>query len=74
VVNNVETLAALLGSLSAARRLMPPLAQRKARDEALSVSGHIAKPGVYELEMGYPFKKFLEEDCVACRAAKNSKA
>ena len=28
-----------------------------------SVGGHISKPGVYELEMGYPFKKFLEEDC-----------
>ncbi len=28
-----------------------------------SVSGHIARPGVYEVEMGYPFKKFLEEDC-----------
>ena len=22
-----------------------------------------ARPGVYEVEMGYPFKKFLEEDC-----------
>jgi NADH-quinone oxidoreductase subunit F len=28
-----------------------------------SVSGHITRPGVYEVEMGSPFKKFLEEDC-----------
>jgi NADH-quinone oxidoreductase subunit F len=27
------------------------------------VSGHISKPGVYEVEMGYPFVKFLQEDC-----------
>jgi NADH-quinone oxidoreductase subunit F len=28
-----------------------------------SVSGHIKKPGVYEVDMGYPFKKFLADDC-----------
>src|SRR4029078_7537210 len=41
-----------------------PLGTEKSKGTKLfSVSGHIAKPGVYELEMGYPFKKFLEEDC-----------
>src|SRR4029077_10627502 len=29
----------------------------------LSGSGHISKPGVYDVEMGYPFVKFLDEDC-----------
>ena len=29
----------------------------------MSISGHIARPGVYEVEYGYPLAKFLYEDC-----------
>jgi NADH-quinone oxidoreductase subunit F len=28
-----------------------------------SVSGHVNRPGVYEVEMGFPFMQFLEEYC-----------
>ncbi|MFZ5539791.1 MAG: NADH-ubiquinone oxidoreductase-F iron-sulfur binding region domain-containing protein, partial [Pseudomonadota bacterium] len=31
--------------------------------QLVSISGHIAKPGVYEVEYGYPVEKFLLEDC-----------
>jgi NADH-quinone oxidoreductase subunit F len=29
----------------------------------VSISGHIARPGVYEVEYGYPLAKFVYEDC-----------
>jgi NADH-quinone oxidoreductase subunit F len=64
VVNNVETLAALPWILDRGAPAYAALGTEKSKGTKLfSVSGHIAKPGVYELEMGYPFKKFLEEDC-----------
>ena len=31
--------------------------------QLVSISGHIAKPGVYEVEYGYPMQKFLFDDC-----------
>ena len=29
----------------------------------ISISGHINRPGVYEIEIGYPWAKFIYEDC-----------
>ncbi len=29
----------------------------------ISISGHIAKPGVYEIEVGYPWKRLIYDDC-----------
>ncbi len=64
VVNNVETLAALPWIIEKGAPAYAAMGTEKSKGTKLfSVSGHIAKPGVYELEMGYPFKKFLEEDC-----------
>lgn len=64
VVNNVETLAALPWILNHGAAAYAAIGTEKSKGTKLfSVSGHIAKPGVYELEMGYPFKKFLAEDC-----------
>ena len=64
VVNNVETLAALPWIIEHGAAAYAALGTEKSKGTKLfSVSGHIARPGVYELEMGYPFKKFLEEDC-----------
>jgi NADH-quinone oxidoreductase subunit F len=64
VVNNVETLAALPWILDRGAPAYAALGTEKSKGTKLfSVSGHIARPGVYELEMGYPLKKFLEEDC-----------
>ncbi|MPZ77537.1 MAG: NADH-quinone oxidoreductase subunit NuoF [Deltaproteobacteria bacterium] len=64
VVNNVETLAALPWIIERGAPAYAAMGTEKSKGTKLfSVSGHIAKPGVYEVEMGYPFKKFLEEDC-----------
>ena len=64
VVNNVETLAALPWILEHGAAAYAAMGTEKSKGTKLfSVGGHISKPGVYELEMGYPFKKFLEEDC-----------
>ena len=64
VVNNVETLAALPWIIERGAAAYAAMGTEKSKGTKLfSVSGHISKPGVYELEMGYPFKKFLEEDC-----------
>jgi NADH-quinone oxidoreductase subunit F len=64
VVNNVETLAALPWIIERGAAAYAAMGTEKSKGTKLfSVSGHIARPGVYEVEMGYPFKKFLEEDC-----------
>ena len=64
VVNNVETLAALPWILERGAAAYAAMGTEKSKGTKLfSVSGHITRPGVYEVEMGYPFKKFLEEDC-----------
>jgi NADH-quinone oxidoreductase subunit F len=64
VVNNVETLAALPWIIEHGAAAYAAMGTEKSKGTKLfSVSGHISKPGVYELEMGYPFMKFLEEDC-----------
>ena len=64
VVNNVETLAALPWILEHGAAAYAAIGTEKSKGTKLfSVSGHISRPGVYELEMGYPFVKFLEEDC-----------
>jgi NADH-quinone oxidoreductase subunit F len=64
VVNNVETLAALPWIITEGAARYAAIGTEKSKGTKLfSVSGHIKKPGVYEVDMGYPFKKFLEEDC-----------
>ncbi len=64
VVNNVETLAALPWIVAHGAAAYAAMGTEKSKGTKLfSVSGHIAKPGVYEVEMGYPFRKFLQEDC-----------
>jgi NADH-quinone oxidoreductase subunit F len=64
VVNNVETLVALPWIIEHGAGAYAAMGTDKSKGTKLfSVSGHISKPGVYELEMGYPFMKFLQEDC-----------
>ena len=64
VVNNVETLAAIPWIIDRGAPKYAAMGTEKSKGTKLfSVSGHIRKPGVYELEMGYPLKRFLEEDC-----------
>ena len=64
VINNVETLsnvAWIVTNGGAAYKALGTPASPGTR--LLSVSGHINKPGVYEIELGYSWSKFLHEDC-----------
>jgi NADH-quinone oxidoreductase subunit F len=64
VINNVETLANVAIILR-----MGPEAFRKVGTakspgtQLVSISGHIERPGVYEVEYGYSLAKFIYEDC-----------
>ncbi len=64
VLNNVETFAAVPWIISHGADAYAAIGTEKSKGTKLvSASGHIKKPGVYEIEMGYPFKRFLEEEC-----------
>ncbi len=64
VINNVETLSNIAGIVrngAAAFRAVGTAKNPGTR--LISISGHIAKPGVYEIEIGYPWKRLIYDDC-----------
>jgi NADH-quinone oxidoreductase subunit F len=65
VVNNVETLTAVPQIIEMGGEAWQKLGTEKSGGTKLwSVSGHVKKPGVYELPMGYEdMEKFILEDC-----------
>ncbi|MEZ5345309.1 MAG: NADH-quinone oxidoreductase subunit NuoF [Pyrinomonadaceae bacterium] len=65
VVNNVETLTAVPQIIEMGGEAWQQLGTEKSGGTKLwSVSGHVKKPGVYELPMGYDdMEKFIYEDC-----------
>ena len=64
VVNNVETLANVVGIIANGAEAFRKVGTAKNPGTRLiSISGHIARPGVYEVEIGYPWVKFIDEDC-----------
>jgi NADH-quinone oxidoreductase subunit F len=65
VVNNVETLTAVPQIIEMGGIAWRDLGTEKSGGTKLwSVSGHVKKPGVYELPMGYmDMEKFIMEDC-----------
>ncbi|MDQ3635287.1 MAG: NADH-quinone oxidoreductase subunit NuoF [Acidobacteriota bacterium] len=65
VVNNVETLTAVPQIIEMGGEAWQQLGTEKSGGTKLwSVSGHVKKPGVYELPMGYAdMEKFILEDC-----------
>lgn len=65
VVNNVETLTAVPQILEMGGIAWRDLGtERSGGTKLWSVSGHVKKPGVYELPMGYSdMEKFIMEDC-----------
>jgi len=63
IVNNTETLATvpwIITNGGAAHKAIGT--EKSAGTKLFCISGRVRKPGVYELPLGYPFKKFLEED------------
>lgn len=74
VVNNTETLAALVWILENGGEAYAQIGTAKSTGTKLfSVSGHVNKPGVYEVEMGYPMMQFLEEECGGIREGRKLK-
>jgi len=75
IINNVETLASvppiILNGGDWFRRLGT---EKSGGTRLFAVSGHVARPGVYELPMGYPMKKMIDEDCGGLRQGKRLKA
>src|SRR5512140_846297 len=64
VVNNVESLSNIAGIIRNGAEAFKAHGTPKSPGTRLfSVSGHINRPGVYEVELGYPWMKFLDEDC-----------
>jgi len=64
VINNVETLANIpwiINNGGAAYAKIGP--EKSTGTKLISASGHINKPGIYEIEMGYPVMKFIEDEC-----------
>nr|HPQ80556.1 NADH-ubiquinone oxidoreductase-F iron-sulfur binding region domain-containing protein [bacterium] len=75
VVNNVETLA----SLPFIVREGADAYRRMGTDESpgtklVSVSGHVERPGVYEIEMGMPLASFLAECAGGTQGGRKLKA
>ena len=76
VVNNVETLTAVPDIIKRGGEPYQKLGTEKSGGTKLwSVSGHVNRPGVYELPMGYDdMEKFIMEDCGGIPSARQLKA
>lgn len=75
VVNNVETLAAVPWIINNGAAAYAKIGTPKSAGTKMwSVSGDVARPGVYEVEMGIPFKTFLNDICGGMRGGKKLKA
>jgi NADH-quinone oxidoreductase subunit F len=62
VVNNVETLAALPWIFAHGAEAYSALGTEKSKGTKLfSISGPVRKPGVYEVELGFPLRQFIDE-------------
>jgi len=64
VVNNVETLSNVAWIVQHGAEAFKAVGTPKCPGTRLiSISGHIARPGVYEIEVGYPWKRLIYDDC-----------
>jgi NADH-quinone oxidoreductase subunit F len=64
VINNVETLSNIAWIVNHGSAAFKAIGTPKAPGTRLiSISGHVARPGVYEIEYGYPWKRLIYDDC-----------
>lgn len=74
-VNNVETLVSVPPIIMNGGEWYRRLGTEKSGGTRLfAVSGHVNRPGAYELPMGYPLRKLIYEDCGGMRNGKKLKA
>jgi NADH-quinone oxidoreductase subunit F len=63
VVNNVETLCAVPWIMLNGAPAYAAMGTEKSKGTKLfSVSGHVARPGTYEVELGYPLMDFINNE------------
>ncbi|MEW6207055.1 MAG: NADH-quinone oxidoreductase subunit NuoF [Acidobacteriota bacterium] len=75
VVNNVETLAALPWIITNGGAAYAQMGTERSKGTKLfSVSGHINKPGTYEVELGYPLMDFIRNESGGMRDGRALKA
>ncbi len=75
VINNVETLSAVPAIIERGGAWYASIGTPKSCGTKLfSISGPVKKPGVYEVELGYPFSKFFEEYAGGMQDGKKLKA
>ncbi len=64
VVNNVETLSNIAWIVQHGAEAFKAVGTPKHPGTRLiSISGHIARPGVYEIEVGYRWRQLIYDDC-----------
>ena len=75
VINNTETLAVLPWIIGHGAEAYASIGTPASPGTKLfSASGHINRPGVYEIDLGYPILEFIEKECGGVRAGKKLKA
>jgi NADH-quinone oxidoreductase subunit F len=74
VVNNVETLASLPWIVTNGGEAYAAIGTEKSKGTKLfSISGPVNKPGVYEVDLGFPLKRFIDEVAGGMQAGKKLK-
>lgn len=75
VVNNTETLATLPWIIQNGGEAYAKIGTEKSPGTKLfSASGHINKPGVYEVDLGYSLLDFIENECGGVKGGRKLKA
>lgn len=75
IVNNVETIANVPHIINKGADWYAGIGTEKSSGTRIfGVSGHVNRPGIYELPMGYPLKDFIEKDCGGVRNGNKLKA
>lgn len=68
VINNVETLCNIPWIVEYGGAAFADIGVKNSTGTKLvSASGHLNRPGVYEIEMGYPLMEFIEKECGGVR-------
>ncbi|MGA9186385.1 MAG: NADH-quinone oxidoreductase subunit NuoF [Candidatus Acidiferrales bacterium] len=75
VINNVETLSTVPAIIRGGGEWYASLGTPKNGGTRLySISGHINRPGIYELPLGFPLRRLIEEVAGGIRGGKKLKA
>jgi NADH-quinone oxidoreductase subunit F len=75
LLNNVETFCSIPSILLNGGKWFAELGvEKNGGTRLMCVSGHVERPGVYELPLGFPFERLLTEVCGGLRGGKRLKA